>query len=146
MKNKNKMLIRVIGITLLVLLVTLAIFKIINNSVTYKITGDFTSSGGDRKYEAKLTFSGYKLINGEEYYTATIDRWCDNNTSSNCNKTTKCIIQNQNWIDSESGSECSIYNYIPTDRSELEDKIKTGEIKSFRQCGHSELCYRKTFY
>ena len=137
MKRKNK--VRKIIVILALLGIIILIWTKINY---YKLTGDFTSSGATRKYEAVLIFFGNSLVKGKCIYNVGEGGGC----TSNCEKTTKCIIQNQNWIDSESGGECSIYNYIPTNRSELEDKIKTGEIKSFRQCGHSELCYRKTFY
>ncbi|MFO0743571.1 MAG: hypothetical protein U0469_00765 [Candidatus Paceibacterota bacterium] len=142
MRRNKKITIKIIVILIPLSILALILFKI----KYYKISGDFASSGADRKYQAVLIFFGNSLISGHEFYTVGEGAGC----TSNCEKTIKCIYKNKSWIYAESGSECTIsnYNYNPTDdidKKQLEEKIKQGVIKPSTMCGHGELCYKKFF-
>ncbi len=104
---------------------------------TMKLTSDMTSSGASRDYSARLAFVNDVLVSGTETYKVGEGGVC----KENCNRQNTCVIKNGAWVDSLTGGICSISNFIPLTRSELESKIVDKKILNKKGCGHNDICY-----
>jgi len=110
------------------------------NILKINFKGDFTSSGAQRNYEAIMIFKDGILINGSESYFVGQGGGC----TLNCDRTDSCKISNQKWVDSTSGGECKIDQYIPLSLEEINQKINNKEIKPKSECGRFDICYEIT--
>lgn len=139
MKINKKILIGIIVISIIIIFF-LFIFNGINkSSFIFKISGDFTSSGAQRNYDASLTFINNVLVEGTESYYVGQGGGCTNN----CERINSCKILNGEWVDVSGGSNCKIdYPFIPsTTKKGIEKQIKSKELKPINKCGHLDLCY-----
>ena len=139
MKKNNKVL---IGIT--IGLIIILVFLFINNktnkpSFIIKISGDFTSSGAQRNYNAELVFVDNTLTEGTETYYVGQGGGC----TADCERTNSCKIVNGEWIDVSGKSNCNTdYPFIPaTAKNGIEKQIELNELKPINKCGHLDLCY-----
>lgn len=113
----------------------------IQDSLTYTIEvySNNSSSGADRNYNGELIFLNGELIRGFQNYNVSQGGGC----TTNCEKKTECIIENQQWI-GENGGECTIEKYISLTKEGIEQQIKAKEIipsENFSNC-HRLICYR----
>ncbi len=93
------------------------------DSFTIKLTGDFTSSGAGRNYEATLVFVDKNLTEGEATYIVLGGNGVD--------KTIHAKIVNGEWINTEDNKiwEDHLKINLAT-KDGLENSINSDEIKS----------------
>lgn len=145
MKINKKIIIGIIVVLILIISFVFINNKINQSSFAIKITSDYQSSGGtERKYEANLTFVDNKLVSGSQSYIVTPGPMC-NGGPGECGSSFECIIENQQWVDSQNKGKCNMPSYvenIPLTREGIEQQIKSGKIKPLNSnCTHGDLCY-----
>ena len=126
-----------IGIIVLVLAVSYIIgMNYKPTSVTYKITGDFSSSGVQKSYLATIVFNDNNLVTAREKYSVLEGDGC----KENCKYEYECSNgTSDKW---EGNNEtCKIDNYVPLSRKEIEKKITSSELKPISSCAKGDLCY-----
>lgn len=143
MSLKTKIII--IGVVLLSLLATFVfIFKSSNNifrsSFTIKISGDFTSSGASRNYDANIVFRDNKVFSGSQKYFVGEGGGC----RENCEHLTLCSIKDSKWVDSTTGGDCTLGKNEYLSKDSLVSLIKENKLKPMRSCGHLDVCYEIT--
>ncbi len=111
--------------------------SVLSSFFKIKITKDSTSSGATRKFESILTFSNDELISGLQKYYVGEGGGC----TINCEHNYSCVIKDQKWIDSTSGTQCTINVYSSVAKSDIENDIKNKVIKPVNECGHLDTCY-----
>ncbi len=110
----------------------------LSNSFVIKLHGDLSSPGAGRNYEANLIFVENTLMSGKAtYYSGDIFRK-ENNF--------ECVYNNKQWIDAKASGMCqlpqNLYDYLPTTKDELINKINLGLIKPVgNACGQGYICY-----
>jgi hypothetical protein len=111
--------------------------SVLPNSVTIKIYGDWTSSGGGRLYDSTLIFVNGKLTNGWQKYDYSGGTGIENHY--------ECIVDvnTLTWRDKTTLGACG-YNssFIPLDLAGLREKINSGDIKPVDGCLHYDTCYK----
>lgn len=131
----------IIGIIVLVLAVSYIIgMNYKPTSITYKITGDFSSSGVQRNYLATIVFNDNNLVTAREKYSVLEGDGC----KENCKYEYECSNGvKDGWEGYANGysAVCNIENYVPLSRKEIEKKIKSGEYKNISSCAKGDLCY-----
>lgn len=141
MTKKNKIIVFSI-IPLFVLIIVLLIFlnqeNILRNSFEIKISGNYSSSGASRKYDASIVYKKGVAVSGTQQYSV----WEGGGCTENCNRQTTCIVSNQKWIDSISGGECNLGHDIYLSKAGIVAEIENKELKSIKDCSHSDTCYQ----
>ena len=110
------------------------------DSFTLKVSGDYTSSGAGRDYSAELVFDHNILISGSQSYAVTPGS-CPDGTLSPCNYKIECIVENHQWVDISSKKECTL-SFSIYSKEVIEQRIKSGELKSMDKCNHRDNCYK----
>lgn len=125
------------------LLLSTIIFGILNSNKIFKtnfvitIKGDYTSSGASRNYDATIVFVNNKVQNGTQHYFVGEGGGCQ----SNCNHETTCTVENQKWIDSTNGGECSLGHNEYLSKEGIQVQINEKNLKPMQICGHLDTCY-----
>lgn len=107
------------------------------SSFSIEITGNYDSSGANRRYDAVMTFKENKLISGSQSYYVGEGSGCN----ENCNKTYKCIIKDTVWIDTDNGGACSVPFTTPTSLDDIKNNIQNGTLTPKDKCGHGNTCF-----
>jgi len=108
---------------------------------TMELKGDYSSSGATRNYSGNVTFFNNILVNGLESYFVGEGGICKNN----CNRTTECVIKEQQWVDKTSGEKCGINIYVSLTKEGIEQQISSKEIlpvDDLDNCPHGSTCYK----
>lgn len=140
LKNKKYL---VTGIAIVLLLSVIAFLyvnfgqRIYSSSFTLKISGDYTSSGASRNYDASIVYKDGVAVSGTQTYFVGEGGGCQ----TNCNRTTTCNIVNQKWIDSISLEECSLGHNEYLSKAGVDAAIKEQKLKPISNCGHLDTCY-----
>jgi len=139
--KRNKKILILLGTVFILLNIIFFVFNngINRSSFILKINGDFTSSGAQRNYDAKLIFIDNILTEGTESYYVGQGGGCTND----CERISSCSVLNGNWVDDNGGGNCKIdYPFIPaTTKTGIEKQIKLGKIIPSTKCGHLDICY-----
>lgn len=108
-----------------------------------ELSGDSTSSGASRLYNASLVFQKGQIASGWQRYEA----WPS--SPSYPSTIYECIIDinSSSWRKRETGGECKMEAQnpnlpsIPLTKSEVELMIISEKIKPIDICSHFEICY-----
>lgn len=134
-KYLKYLIIIILVISLLFLIKLSNNFK--ENSYLFNIKGDYTSSGAQRDYTAKIIFYNNTLFEGTQTYSVGEGGGC----TSNCDHVISCTAKNGVWVDVVTGGECSLSNQEFLTIDGLNNQINNNTIKSTSECRHLDTCY-----
>lgn len=105
--------------------------------MTIHLSGDLTSSGGDRILAVDFDVDNTQIIQGTATYT-----YSERVENQRRDVTRKCSFANNEW-NNETGVPCVIPVYhLPVSLTEFETQKQDGTVKpTGNDCRHLNICY-----